>query len=330
MLQPPLGQPWLLYGLLGGSIALNLVFLLDRSGGGSESTSAEVGAPMEEVALADAALPSAASEVAPAPAAVVAPPAGNWQVADTELTRSFAHSLNEAVGAEGNALAAVYARLFVWDLDLRRDLQKGDRIQVAWRKSESGDIEIGAARFTSLKLGRTLTAYRWHGANDAFTSYWQEDGTEVPYRLVGGPLHDYEQITSLLREGMDFKTPVGTPVYAPKAGVVTRTNWNWTGNGNCVEVQYTDGALAKFLHLSEDKVQPGQRVTAGEVLALTGNTGHSTAPHLHYQLEVGGKVVDPLDYHGSERRRLASAGMAEFQQEVARFDSLLDSIVAAR
>jgi len=92
---------------------------------------------------------------------------------------------------------------------------------------------------------------------------------------------------------------------------VLRTNWNWSANGNCMEVQYPDGTLAKFLHLSENRVKVGDKVEVGQVIALTGNTGHSTAPHLHYQLNQGEKVVDPLDYHGTERRQLDDAGLAQ-------------------
>ena len=157
----------------------------------------------------------------------------------------------------------------------------------------------------------------------------------MPYRLVDGPLDDYEQVTSLLRDrpnhkGMDFKTPVGTPVKAPRAAVVTRENWRWTANGNCLELRFDDGTVAKFLHLSENDVHPGDRVAAGQVIARTGNTGHSTAPHLHYQLEKNGRIVDPLDYHQVERRRLPAGDMAAFQAEVARYDALLGQALASR
>ena len=218
---------------------------------------------------------------------------------------------------------------------MRRDLQRGDRVEVAWHRDRKGDIEVIAARLHSKKLGRTLAAYRWQAPGDAFTSFWQEDGTEVPYRLKSGPLSDYEQITSLLKDrpshaGMDFKLPVGTPVAAPFDGLVTRTNWNWKSNGNCVEIKYTDGTVAKFLHLSENRVEPNQKVSAGEIVALTGNTGRSTAPHLHYQLEKGSKVVDPLTYHGAVRRRVEGPSLEGLMSETSRLDSILSQALAQR
>jgi murein DD-endopeptidase MepM/ murein hydrolase activator NlpD len=178
------------------------------------------------------------------------------------------------------------------------------------------------------KAGKLLRGYRFQQTGDAFASYWQESGTEVPLRLKGGPLDQYDQITSLLKDrpthkGMDFKTPVGTPVSSPQVGTVTRANWNWNANGNCIEVQYADGTLAKFLHLSENRVKPGDTVRAGQVIALTGNTGHSTAPHLHYQLDQGSKVLDPLDYHGTERRALLASDGPAFEAAKKRMDAMI-------
>ena len=343
MIQPPYGKPWLLYGLLGSSLALNMMMVLDRG----PAPAAETPPPATEVLQGDAARPEAPTpppvdEVTQAPVGVLSPEEqaiadaavvgapGEWQVVEAKVQHSLARTFQDALnGSEhADALGAVFARLFMWDLDMRKDLQQGDRVRVAWRVGEDGMVEISAATFRSLKYGRTLTAYRWQAPGDAFPSYWQVDGTEVPFRLQDSPIESYDQITSLLKDrpthkGMDFKTPVGTPVRTPRAGKVTRTNWNWAGNGNCVEIQFDDGLVAKYLHLSELKATAGSRVQAGQVVALSGNTGRSTAPHLHYQLEKGEQVVDPIDYHGTSRRQLPSEVMPTFLQEVERLTALL-------
>lgn len=344
MIQPPYGKPWLLYGILGCSLALNLVMVVERAGSrdaAGAASSTEEAAPLVAVQTAEAGAPVAAAiaDAAPAAAAVaVAPPAAvpaGWTITQAEVQHSLSRTFQKAVGDEGDALSAVYSRLFVWDLDLRRDLQRGDKVEVAWRRDSKGEIEVVAARLHSGKLGRTLAAYRWQAPGDAFTSYWSDDGTEVPFRLQDGPLRDYEQITSLLKDrpshaGMDFKAPVGTPVLSTQPGTVTRVNWNWNSNGNCVEVKHTDGAVAKYLHLSEARVEVGQKVSAGDVIALTGNTGRSTAPHLHYQVEKGGKVIDPLDYHATVRRRVEGGTLQSLMAETARLDAILGQAVASR
>lgn len=328
MFQPPFGKPWLLYVLLGSSLALNLVMVLDRPSSPDVAAAEE-----EEVAAADLAEPAAS---APAAAPVIDPASmgEGWQVTAAPVDSNLARTFQLAAGDQGDALAAAYARLFVWELDLRRDLQKGDSVEVIWRPHPTAVVEVLAARFHSRKLGKTLEAWRWQPPGQAFATYWDATGRGVERRLSGGPIQHYEQITALLKDrpkhkGMDFKAPVGAEVFSPANATVTRTNWNWSANGNCVELQFDDGHIAKLLHLSENKVEAGQRVTKGQVIALSGNTGRSTAPHLHYELHKGEQVVDPLDYHDLEQQQLTGATLEAFLAERARMAATLDQAVAA-
>lgn len=303
-----------------------VVFVAACAGGshGSETaTSSPSGDGGMDVAAARRSQPSSPSGPAPAIAHD-----GEWRIATVVVRGSIAGSLAPAIPAAGSVLAAHYARIFMWDLDLRRDVLPGDEMTVVWRE-QSGEIEIGAASHLMRAQGRRLRAYRYQAADDAHASYWDESGHEIARRLKASPLREYDQITALLRDrashrGMDFKAPTGTPVYAPRPGVVTRVNWKTRGNGNCLELRFADGALAKFLHLSAVKVKPGARVSPGQVIALTGNTGRSTAPHLHYQIEHGKRVLDPLTYHGTTRRKLDGAALKAFQSETKRLAALLE------
>jgi murein DD-endopeptidase MepM/ murein hydrolase activator NlpD len=265
--------------------------------------------PARAQPAADAARPGARDGGSPAATTTC----GGWKVAEVPVRGSMAAALVPALGEEGSQVAALYARIFMWDLDLRRDIVPGDRMRVVWRSSPAGELEIGAAQYASQRLGKVLRAYRFRGPDDGAPSYWD------------GPLRDYEQITALLKDrpthqGMDFKTPVGTAVYAPKSGVVSRIDWKLRGNGHCLEIRFEDGVAAKFLHLSAVKVSRGASVRAGQLVALTGNTGHSTAPHLHYQLNRGQQTLDPIDYHGTSRRRLGGAPLKALEAEIARLE----------
>lgn len=338
MIQPPLGKPWLLYALLGSSLVLNLMMVSNKDAPATADAPVADAAPAAESTAAPSAV-AAAEAVAgldaplPEPTADAAEPvtaSGEWQFMEARVEHSLARTFQKNTGEHADALSAVYARLFMWDIDLRRDLQKGDKVRVLWRLSESGEVEIAAAKLRSRKFGKTLTAYHWQAPGDEYPSFWRADGTEAGLRLKNSPLDSYEQITSLLKDrpthrGMDFKTPIGTALRTPKAGNVTRVNWNWAANGNCVEVQFDDGTLAKFLHLDELKATAGARVQPGQVIALTGNTGRSTAPHLHYQLDKGSKNIDPIDYHGTERRHLTSEVTETFKGEVERLNALMKS-----
>jgi murein DD-endopeptidase len=243
------------------------------------------------------------------------------------------------VGEEvGAPLTQVSTRLLVWWLDMARDVRPGDELEVVYELPEGQEPLVHALRYTSGKLGKEVRAYRYQAPGARFARYYDEEGAEIEQRLVGGPVDDYEQVTSLLRDGrghkgVDFKTPVGTPVHATFAGVVKRRNWNFHGNGNCLEIEDAKGRRSMFLHLSEIEpaVRPGVRVKPGQLVAHSGNTGRSTAPHLHYQLmSAGDRVMDPFDVHATKRLSLNGEALAGFRTERARLDGLLGKSEQAR
>lgn len=96
--------------------------------------------------------------------------------------------------------------------------------------------------------------------------------------------------------GVDIAVSLGTPVYAGIRGIVTFAGKR--GNyGNLVEIEGSDGIKVRYAHLSKIDVVAGQRVSDGEKVAETGNTGMSTGPHLHYEIIVDDSPVNPLNFH---------------------------------
>jgi len=96
-------------------------------------------------------------------------------------------------------------------------------------------------------------------------------------------------------EGIDVTAPMGSPIEAPASGVVTDAGWE-SGYGNTVTIDHGYGLVTKYAHCSKLLVKAGQRVSRGERIALVGSTGLATGPHLHYEVHVNGKPVDPLKY----------------------------------
>jgi murein DD-endopeptidase MepM/ murein hydrolase activator NlpD len=101
-------------------------------------------------------------------------------------------------------------------------------------------------------------------------------------------------------EGIDVATPMGTPIEAPASGVVAFSGRE-TGYGNVIIIDHGFGIRTKYAHCSKLIVGTGARVTRGQQIALVGNTGLSTGPHLHYEVLVNGAPVDPLRYVLSDR-----------------------------
>jgi len=98
-----------------------------------------------------------------------------------------------------------------------------------------------------------------------------------------------------IHEGLDISTPRGEPVLATADGVVLRSGW--AGEyGKAIAIAHGDRYETLFGHLDQTLVAEGQRVHRGDRVGLVGSTGRSTAPHLHYEIHVDGRVVNPLDY----------------------------------
>ncbi|MFN3616033.1 MAG: peptidoglycan DD-metalloendopeptidase family protein, partial [Rubrimonas sp.] len=104
-------------------------------------------------------------------------------------------------------------------------------------------------------------------------------------------------------DGLDMAGPVGTPVYAPAEGVVVFAG-RQGGYGNLIRIRHSFGFETKYAHLNRIRVRPGQRVGRGERIGDMGNTGRSTGPHLHYEVHVNGRAVDPMKFIKAARHVL--------------------------
>ncbi|MHB8879032.1 MAG: M23 family metallopeptidase [Myxococcaceae bacterium] len=280
---------------------------------------------------------------APVPAAPPTPAAQLAQAGLKQLSIKVDGPLETGViGAVGKQVGApltqVLTRTLVWWVRVPQDLVKGDGLEAIYEERGGDEPLVHAVRFTSGKHGKTFAAYRFQAQGDSFARFYLPSGEELELRLEDAPIDTYEQITSLLKDGrrhkgVDFKTAVGTPVKATFDGTITRRTWSFRGNGNCFELAESGGARrsALYLHLSElpKDLQAGRRVKKGEVLASSGNTGHSYAPHLHYQLmSPGGEVLDPFESHRTYHKKIAPGAQAGLGEAVRRFDTLMSGVVA--
>ncbi len=101
-------------------------------------------------------------------------------------------------------------------------------------------------------------------------------------------------------EGMDFSAPTGTDIYATADGKVTKITNEKTGYGKRIEIDHGFGYKTLYAHMNEFNVRKGQKVKRGDVIGYVGNTGGSTAPHLHYEVHVKGRKVNPQHYYFKE------------------------------
>jgi murein DD-endopeptidase MepM/ murein hydrolase activator NlpD len=124
----------------------------------------------------------------------------------------------------------------------------------------------------------------------------------IIYRLGDGmKFRDKHPVlgTPQWHHGQDFSTPYGTDVYATGSGKVIEAGWN-SGFGNCIVIDHGYGYRSTYGHLSNIKVTVGLNIKRGDLIGLSGNTGTSTGPHLHYQIDLYGQHKNPLYYFNDD------------------------------
>jgi murein DD-endopeptidase MepM/ murein hydrolase activator NlpD len=95
--------------------------------------------------------------------------------------------------------------------------------------------------------------------------------------------------------GLDFPGPMGSPIYAAANGVVSFVG-NKQGYGNCVEIDHGNGLMTRYAHLSRFAARVGDKVDAGKAIAAMGSTGRSTGPHLHFEVRINDRPVNPRPF----------------------------------
>lgn len=240
-------------------------------------------------------------------------------------------------------LSAHIGRLLIWDIILRSDVRKGDKIDFMFRivpveekkvRNDMPDsIEVVFTAYYSKKFNKKIRIFRFKKEQETFSKYYYADAAGIEKNIVPDPpIKNHIQITSIIgdrapkHEGVDFKALVGTPVFSTVDGSVLRKNWMTKYNGYCVEIKERDKPFVfKYLHLASVDVNEGQKVKKGDKIAASGNTGKTTAPHLHYQINLGqkGDVIDPLKHHRTVSDILTGADLDKFKAFVVEIESAL-------
>lgn len=245
------------------------------------------------------------------------------------------YAAGSAAGVPAATLAEII-RLLSWDVDFQRDVQPGDRLEAVFRRllDERGRAVVdGALDFVGLVLNdRLIEAYRYtpEGGRDDF---FDRNGRSLRKWLLktvvdgarlssafGARRHPVLGYTRMHR-GIDFAAPTGTPVLAAAAGVVETAGRN-RGYGNYVRLRHNAAYGTAYGHLSRfaKGLRSGQRVEQGEVIGYVGATGLATGPHLHYEILIGGRQVNPLGVDVVAGEPLQGAELAHFMALRDRID----------
>jgi murein DD-endopeptidase MepM/ murein hydrolase activator NlpD len=232
-------------------------------------------------------------------------------------------------------------RIYSYDVDFQRKVQPGDSFDVFFAGEDEGtaSTEKTEVLFASLTVGgETKKYYRFVTPDDSVVDYYDETGKSAKKFLVrkpvnnaimrsgfGGRRHPILGFTKM-HTGVDWATPYGTPIFASGNGVVEKVGWEG-GYGKYVRLKHNNGYETAYGHMSAfaKGMEPGKRVRQGQVIGFVGSTGMSTGAHVHYEILVNGRFVDPMRVKLPRGRSLEGAVMTSFDKERDRLDTQMNN-----
>jgi len=223
-------------------------------------------------------------------------------------------------------------RIFSQNIDFQRDVQPGDTLEVMYdtHQTEDGYIaETGNIRYAKMILsGREIPLYRYE-TPDGIVDYYGPDGESTKKTLMKTPI-DGARVSSgygmrrhpvlgysKMHKGIDFAAPTGTPIYAAGEGTIQRAG-RFSSFGNYVRIRHRGDLDTAYAHMSKiaPGVKAGNRVKQGQIIGYVGTTGRSTGPHLHYEVFVSNKTVNPRSVNLPVGQALAGRDLKKFKDHV--------------
>ncbi|XYD08063.1 M23 family metallopeptidase [Methylobacterium sp. NMS12] len=250
---------------------------------------------------------------------------------------SLYRSIYEAVLRNGlpGILAERIVGIFAFGLDMQQRITPSDRLEVLFSPSEKagGPPEV---RYVALTLGGVKhRAYRFEAPEAGAASYFSETGTSLRKFLMRMPIAE-GRITSpfgtrvhpilhyaRFHNGVDWANKAGTPIMATGDGTVAYAGPRG-GYGNRVEIHHANGYVTAYNHLQRlaHGVQAGANVHQGQVIAYMGSTGLSTGPHVHYEVSVNGRFLDPMTIRLPDSQGVSARLMTAFERQMAATNAL--------
>ena len=230
-------------------------------------------------------------------------------------------------------------RIYSYDVDFQRKVQPGDSFEMLFAGEDENvnDGSKGEVLFASLTTGgETRKFYRYQTGDDNLVDYYDETGKSAKKFLVRKPLAEGIVRSGFgsrnhpilgyakMHTGVDWGAPMGTPIFASGNGTVVMAGWEG-GYGKYIRIRHANGYETAYGHMSAFArgMEPGKRVRQGQVIGYVGSTGLSTGAHLHYEILINGRFVDPMKIKLPRGRVLDGTLLAGFEGERVRLDNMI-------
>lgn len=231
-------------------------------------------------------------------------------------------------------------RIYSYDVDFQRKTQPGDSFEVFYAGEDETPGSLDAKNevlYAALTVdGETKKYYRFQTNDDGVVDYYDETGKSAKKFLVrkpvnngimrsgfGGRVHPILGYTRA-HTGVDWAAPYGTPIFASGNGTVEKVGWEG-GYGKFVLLKHSNGYETAYGHMTAyaKGIEPGKNVRQGQVIGFVGSTGLSTGAHVHYEIRVNGRFVDPMRIRLPRGRSLEGSVLAGFEQERDRLEGMM-------
>ena len=230
-------------------------------------------------------------------------------------------------------------RIYSYDVDFQRKAQAGDSFAVLY----AGEDETPSADskndvlYAALTIGgETKKFYRYQSPDDGVVDYYDETGKSAKKFLVRKPVAEgimrsgfgvrKHPVLGYTRAhtGVDWAAPIGTPIYASGNGTIEKMGWEG-GYGRYIRMRHANGYETAYGHMSAfaKGMDVGKHVRQGQIIGFVGSTGLSTGPHLHYEIIINTRFVDPMKVRLPRGRVLDGAALAGFDKERGRLDGVM-------
>ncbi len=225
--------------------------------------------------------------------------------------------------------------MFAYDVDLTKRITPGDSIEIL--ETPEGSDGHQELLYVALKLGTTTRELFRYRTEDGTVDFYDPDGETGKRFLTRRPVQGGGRLASRfgsrvhpifktrrMHTGVDLASKTGTPIYASGDGIVEKAQW-LSGYGKYVELKHVNGFETGYGHMSRiaDGMKPGVKVRQGQIIGYVGSTGNSTGPHLHFEIKVNGRFVDPLSVKLPRDKSLSAQHETSFKQTIAQIRDLM-------
>ncbi len=235
-----------------------------------------------------------------------------------------------------NAQAREFVRTMGYVIDMQRGIGRGDKFDIIIEqdKAETGEVRHGALLYGAIdRPAKDRIEVARYAPGRGAAEYFRANGESARKGLMRTPV-DGARLTSSfgmrfhpllaysrMHQGADFGARHGSPIYAAASGRAEFVGPHG-GHGNYIRLVHSGELKTAYAHMSRFAVKRGQQVTQGQVIGYVGSTGVSTGPHLHYEVWLKGKPVNPMTLKFTGGRQLAGAEMNRFQDELSRLRNM--------